>query len=100
MELNASTFGPSGGKATLSGIEYQLDVSVFAALRLLLITKSATRITLEPANEEDLEADLEPAAPGSVQASANVSTGHKLVMQVKLRNSGPWSITEFNALLN
>ena len=99
MELNTSTSGPSGGKATLGGIEYQLDVSVFAALRLLLITKAATRITLEPANEEDLEADLEPAAPGSVQASANVSTGYKLVMQVKLRNSGPWSIAEFDALL-
>ena len=72
---------------------------MLAALRLLLITKSASRITLEPANEEDLESDLEPATPGRVQPSANIAEGYKLVVQVKLRNSGPWSITDFKALL-
>ena len=88
-----------GAKAALDGYEYQLGVSVLAALRLMLITKSASRITLEPANEEDLESDLEPATPGRVQPSANVADGYKLVVQVKLRNSGPWSITDFEALL-
>lgn len=89
----------SGASAALDGYEYQLDVSIYAALRLLLITKSATRITLEPANEEDLDADLEPAAPGRVVPSANVADGYKLVVQVKLRNSGPWSVAAFDALL-
>ena len=65
----------------------------------MLITKSATRITLEPANDEDLEADLEPSAPGRVQPSANMATGYKLVIQVKLRDTGPWSIKDFDALL-
>lgn len=88
-----------GAKSALDGYEYQLGVSVLAALRLMLITKSASRITLEPANEEDLESDLEPATPGRVQPSANVADGYKLVVQVKLRNSGPWSITDFEALL-
>lgn len=95
----APTGSASGAKAALDGYEYQLDVSIFAALRLLLITKSATRITLEPANEEDLDADLEPAAPGRVIPSANVADGYKLVVQVKLRNSGPWSVAAFDALL-
>ena len=75
-------------------------MSVLVALRLLLITKSASQITLEPANEEDLEADLKPATPGRVQPSANMAEGYKLVVQVKLRNSGPWSIESFKALLN
>lgn len=95
----APTGSASGAKAALDGYEYQLDVSIFAALRLLLITKSATRITLEPANEEDLDADLEPTAPGRVVPSANVADGYKLVVQVKLRNSGPWSVAAFDALL-
>src|SRR5262249_25556774 len=77
----------SGAKAALDGYEYQLSVSVLAALRLMLITKSASRITLEP------------ATPGRVQPSANVADGYKLVVQVKLRNSGPWSIADFDALL-
>lgn len=100
IELTTATSAASGAKAALNGFEYQLGVSVFVALRLLLITKSATQITLEPASEEDLEADLEPAAPGRVQPSAFVSTGYKLVIQVKLRDSGPWSIAAFDALLN
>ena len=45
---------PVGAAAALAGYEYQLNVSVLAALRLLLITKSAARVTLEPANNEDL----------------------------------------------
>ena len=65
----------------------------------MLISKSATRITLEPANEEDLEADLEPATPGRVQPGANVAAGYRLVVQVKLRNGGPWSVADFDALL-
>ncbi len=95
----AQSSAAGGAKAALDGYEYQLGVSVLAALRLMLITKSATRITLEPANEEDLESDLEPATPGRVRPSANMADGYKLVVQVKLRNSGPWSITDFDALL-
>ncbi|MDE2724175.1 MAG: hypothetical protein OXI59_12440 [Gemmatimonadota bacterium] len=64
-----------------------------------MIANSATRITLESANE-DLEADLDPATPGRVQPIADLAGGHKLLMQVKLRNSDPWSIKEFDALLN
>jgi hypothetical protein len=74
-------------------------VSVLAALRLLLVTKSATRITLEPANEEDLEADLAPNRPGRVRPSANLASGYKLVVQVKSRSGEPWSIKDFDALL-
>lgn len=90
----------AGAKAALDGYEYQLDVSVFAALRLMLITKSATRITLEPTNEEDLEADLAPDTLGRVTPSAHVADGYRLVIQVKLRRTGPWTVSAVKALLN
>ena len=99
MNTPALSSAASGAKAALDGFKYQLGVSVLIALRLMLITKSATRITLEPANDEDLEADLKPATPGRVQPSANMAEGYKLVVQVKLRNSGPWSVADFDALL-
>jgi len=59
-----------GAAAAQAGFDYQLDVSILAALQLLLISKAATRLVLEPANEEDLEADLEPCVPGRLQSSA------------------------------
>lgn len=99
MSAPVPTSSSGGANAALDGFEYQIGVSVLTALRLMLITKSATQITLEPANEEDLESDLEPATPGRVQPAANMADGYKLVVQVKLRNTGPWSIAAFDALL-
>ncbi|WP_017907173.1 hypothetical protein [Pseudomonas asplenii] len=89
-----------GAVAALAGYDYQLNVSVLAALRLLLITKSATSLTLEPANEEDLEADLEPFEPSPVVPKASLATGYKLVMQVKFCSGEPWSLADFENLLN
>lgn len=88
-----------GAAAAQAGFDYQLDVSILAALQLLLISKAATRLVLEPASEEDLEADLEPHVPGRLQSSATVAGGYKLVVQVKMDNGEPWSIEDFEALL-
>ncbi|MFS0796653.1 hypothetical protein [Brevundimonas sp. 2P05AA] len=88
-----------GAAAAQAGFDYQLDVSILAALQLLLISKAATRLVLEPASEEDLEADLEPYVPGRLQPSAIIAGGYKLVVQVKMDNGEPWSIEDFDALL-
>ena len=89
----------TGAAAAQVGYDYQVDVSILAALRLLLITKAASRLILEPANEEDLEADLAPDVAGRVEPSAVVAGGYKLVIQVKRRSGEPWSIEDFRALL-
>ena len=88
-----------GAAAAQAGFDYQLDVSILAALQLLLISKAATRLVLEPASEEDLEADLDPYVPGRVQPSATVAGGYKLVVQIKMDNGEPWSVKDFEALL-
>ena len=89
----------SGAEAALAGYEYQLSVSVLAALRMLLMTKSASHIVLEPANEEDLQADIDDAGPGRVEPSASLADGYKLVIQVKYTSGDPWSLAKFQALL-
>ncbi len=85
-----------GGRAAMDGFEYQLDVSVFFALRLLLITKSAGQITLEPDNDEDLEAELEQSR---VEPHAERDGADRLIVQIKLRNTGAWSVAAFKSLL-
>ncbi|MER9002244.1 MULTISPECIES: hypothetical protein [unclassified Mesorhizobium] len=99
-DKEAAAGGPaSGAEAALAGYEYQLSVSVLAALRMLLITKSASRIVLEPSNEEDLQADIDDPGPGRVEPSASLANGHKLVVQVKYTSGDPWSLAKFKALL-
>ena len=88
-----------GAAAALAGFDYQLDISILAALQLLLISKAATRLILEPANDEDLEADLAPSVPGRIESSAKLVGDRKLVIQVKLDNGEPWSIEDFAELL-
>jgi hypothetical protein len=88
-----------GAAAAQAGFDYQLDVSILAALQLLLISKAATRLILEPANDEDLEADLKPHVPGRIQPSATIAGGYRLVVQVKLDSGEPWSVEDFDALL-
>lgn len=88
----------TGAAAALAGYDYQLDVSVLAALDLMLAKKRASAITLEPANQEDLEAHLDEAAPSAIEAKAEADT-YRLILQVKRRSTEPWDIEAFKRLL-
>ncbi len=81
----------------MEGYLYQLDVSVWTALDLVLAKKVARYLVLEPASKEDLEADLT-NAPGALVQEAELEN-YRLVVQCKLRNTGPWKHTELSALL-
>ncbi|MBB4375257.1 hypothetical protein GGD63_008106 [Bradyrhizobium sp. cir1] len=48
----------SSGGTSLDGYFDQLDVSILTALDLVLAKKVARNVVLEPASEEDLEAEL------------------------------------------
>ncbi|WP_413729454.1 hypothetical protein [Sodalis sp. RH22] len=88
-----------GAAVAQAGFDYQLDVSILVALQLPLISKEATRLVLESANEEDLEADLEPYMLGRVQPNTTVAYGYKLVVQIKMDNAEPCSVGDFEVLL-
>ena len=47
-----------GGNPSLDGWHYQCDVSVLAALDLLVVNRVAKLLQLEPATQEDLEARI------------------------------------------
>lgn len=89
-----------GAVAAQRGFEYQLNVSVLAALKLLLISNATTTIILEAASEEDMEADLAADEPGCATPIANVTGSARLVIQVKLSTGNPWSVAAFKRLLN
>ncbi len=89
----------TGATAALAGYDYQLDVSILAALRIIFVTKSASRITLEPANADDIEVALEDDDPGYIETQARLGVATRLIMQVKLRGGDPWSLAAFERLL-
>ncbi len=86
------------GAHALAGYDYQVDVSVWLALDLLLANKVAQSLQLEPASEEDIEADLAESEPGRL-ATQVASDGYKLVVQAKRRSGDAWTVAGVNALL-
>lgn len=87
----------TGAQASLDGYWYQLKVSVLFALDVLANKQQADQITLEPASQEDLETELTDE-PGALTAGLKIKK-RNLVVQCKLRNTGPWTIGELTSLL-
>jgi hypothetical protein len=88
--------GGGAGGDSLAGYEYQIDVSVWLALDLVLASKLTHELILEPASDEDIEADLE---PGRVVSKAPLGD-YTLVVQAKLRGGDAWTVANVKALLN
>lgn len=84
--------------APLTGYEYQIDVSVWLALDLILANRLCHEVELEPASQEDLEATLLDTEPGPVTSTLSIEQ-YRLVVQAKRRSGDPWSINDLNRLL-
>ncbi|UDL88387.1 hypothetical protein LGH82_25115 [Mesorhizobium sp. PAMC28654] len=91
------TLSPSSGGVALEGYFYQLDVSILIALDLVLARKVASQVVLEPATEEDLQAEIEDE-PGALAETIGLDS-HSLVIQCKLRSTGPWKHEDLSRLL-
>jgi hypothetical protein len=89
--------GGSGGQS-IAGYEYQIDVSVWLALDLVLANRLTHELVLEPASEEDIEADLGENEPGRLTSTAAVD-GYRLIVQAKLRGGDAWTVPRVKALL-
>jgi len=82
----------------LDGYWYQLKVSILFALDLLAYKQLTDQIVLEPVSEEDLEAEFKNEL-GTVTQGLSLNT-RRLVVQCKLRSTGPWKISDIVTLLS
>lgn len=93
--LESSSIDEGPGSYSLDGWYYQQDASVLAALELLLVKRVSKALFLEPASEEDMEAELD----GSRVTSSASLESELLVVQAKLRRSGPWTPAKLKAMV-
>lgn len=90
--------GTGSGGHSLAGYEYQISVSIWLALDLVLVSARASEIVLEPASEEDLEAELEEYEPGRLVSRIPIGS-YTLIVQVKRRTTDAWNVTSLRNLL-
>lgn len=86
------------GAASIAGYEYQIDVSVWLALDLILVSRQAQEIFLEPASQEDLEAEIGDCEPGRLISQVPMP-GYKLIVQAKRREGNAWTPKTLKSLL-
>jgi hypothetical protein len=90
---------PGGaGRDALAGYDYQMDMSVWLSLLLIVANKQAQELTLEPASQEDIEGTLDEFEPGRVTGELRLGQS-KLVVQAKLRSGNAWTIKTLQTLL-
>ncbi|MDB5580849.1 MAG: hypothetical protein JWR80_6025 [Bradyrhizobium sp.] len=86
------------GNPGYRGYDYQIDVTIWVALELMLAKGSSTRIIIEPPDHEDIKA----AVQDPDRASLKLDTGlpdMNLSVQAKSRSTAPWSATAFADIL-
>lgn len=96
---DAEELEAGSGANSLAGYDYQVDVSIWLALDLMLGSGLTRMVELEPGSEEDLEAQLAADEPGRVTTRVGLD-GYTLVVQVKLRGGDAWTVKGINRLLN
>lgn len=78
------------GNPGFAGYEYQIEVTIWVALDLMLAKNATTEIMIEPPSDEDLEAAIQDSGAASLDLTA---PGERLdlVVQAKTRSGSPWS---------
>lgn len=97
--IASPTMSAGAGSWSLLGFEYQVDVSVWLALDLMVSSRLASEMVLEHVSEEDIEADVEDTEPAVVADSVPMH-GYRLIVQAKRRSGDAWTETSYLALLN
>ncbi|MFG1404159.1 nSTAND3 domain-containing NTPase [Xanthobacter sediminis] len=80
------------GNPGFSGYEYQIEVTVWVALDLMLAKAVTDEVVIEPRSEEDLEAAVKDPAVASLELTA-LGARLDLILQAKTRSGSPWSTT-------
>ncbi|MDE1911484.1 MAG: hypothetical protein KGL60_26915 [Pseudomonas sp.] len=86
------------GAHSLAGYDYQVDISIWLSLDLMLGSGLTQMVELEPSSEEDLEAQLADDEPGRVATRVGLD-GYTLVVQAKLRSGDAWTVKGISRVL-
>lgn len=89
----------AGGQAGYTGYEFQIHVTVWVALELMLASRSTDVIEVEPASHEDIAAQLAVSADKAASTITVPLAASPFHIQVKHRGTH-WTATDFRDLLS
>lgn len=86
------------GSYSIRGYEYQIDVSIWMALDIVLSKQYSDHLVLEPASEEDIEAEVVDQDVGTITSTTSME-GYRLIVQSKRRSGDAWRVNDIKRLL-
>ena len=84
----------SGGNPSYAAYEYQIEVTAWIAVDLLLARRLCEKIEIEAKTKEDIEADITHQSP-----TTGLDAGTWLTIQIKTKSTGAWSSAAFAKVL-
>ncbi len=88
-----------GGPASYRGYEYQINVTVWLALDLIIRRKLCDTIIIEPASLEDVSAGLQVESQ-TATATVRCPLATPVQIQIKSRDTGHWSGADFRNVIS
>jgi hypothetical protein len=76
------------------GYEYQIKVTVWIALSLMIDFQCAESLTVEPVSGEDVAAELNVDAEKAVSQVGFAIDSYSLDIQIKRKTTGAWSVRQ------
>lgn len=89
----------SGGNPSYAGYEYQIDVTVWVGLDLMLAKELTEALIVEPKSHEDIEAAVRDPDDASLGVATGSGGGFNLSIQAKSRSTDPWTAKAFAEVL-
>ena len=89
----------SAGNPGFAGYEYQIEVTIWIALDLMLAKAGTDRLSIEPASHEDIEASINYPDVALLDLTAQTPDRIDLIIQIKTRSKSPWSTKDFAKIL-
>lgn len=80
------------GNPGFAGYEYQIDVTIWVALDLILAKGVTAEVEIEPRSDEDIQAAVKDPSAASLGLIAQ-GNQLELIFQAKTRSGAPWSTT-------
>ena len=96
---NSRPAKPSLGNSGYAGYEYQIEVTIWIALDLILAKARTDALNVEPQSHEDIEASVDDPDNAFLDLVAQSPDPTELIFQVKTRSTAPWSSVDLASVL-
>ena len=87
------------GNPSYAGYEYQIEVTIWIALQLIIAESVTDKVDIEPQSYEDIEVSIQNPDNAHLGIGVQIPERIDLIFQIKTRSNSPWTSSEMSKIL-